>query len=466
MTTLELLPPTLEPDWSAPTGAPAGLEATPLPGSTPMVRRSLRHRRMMHYNRLIAGVLAANALAFGYALAVGALWSASGPNLALIAFVAQANLLLAVLPRQQWAINVLGWLATRPSHRWPLRMRWALGKYYHLGGVHVGAALAGTGWYLFFVGSLLITGLRGSGDVSRANLVVSTCVVLLFISMIVTAMPGRRSANHDRFEKTHRFCAWGSLALVWVNTMLFALDRRGDETIVAALAGTPAVWLLLLSTALAAWPWMLLRRVPITVERPSSHVAIVRLDHGVVPAIGTTRPISRHPLVGWHQFANVPAAAGESGYRMVVSRAGDWTGEFINDPPAHVWVRGLPSVGVANVKRLFHHVVFVVTGSGIGPALGHLLSSETPSKLVWITRSPRATYGDDLVDAIERAHPDAIIWNSDEHGKPDVLRLAYGAYVDSGAEAVICISNKLITWQVVEGLEQRGIPAFGPIWDS
>ena len=63
---------------------------------------------------------------------------------------------------------------------------------------------------------------------------------------------------------------------------------------------------------------------------------------------------------------------------MVVSRAGDWTGAFIDDPPTHVWVRGLPAVGVANVNRLFTQVVFVVTGSGIGPALGHLLADEMP----------------------------------------------------------------------------------------
>jgi hypothetical protein len=46
------------------------------------------------------------------------------------------------------------------------------------------------------------------------------------------------------------------------------------------------------------------------------------------------------------------------------------------------------------------------------------------------------------------------------------LPLAHGAYVESGAEAVICISNRDVTRRVVQGLEQRGIPAFGPIWDS
>ena len=47
-------------------------------------------------------------------------------------------------------------------------------------------------------------------------------------------------------------------------------------------------------------------------------------------------------------------------------------------------------------------------------------------------------------------------------GPPDALATRLG----SGAEAVICISNKTLTWQVVHGFEQRGIPAFGPVWDS
>ena len=47
-----------------------------------------------------------------------------------------------------------------------------------------------------------------------------------------------------------------------------------------------------------------------------------------------------------------------------------------------------------------------------------------------------------------------------------MLRLAYRTYINSAAEAVICISNKTLTWNVVHGLERRGIPAFGPVWDS
>lgn len=47
-----------------------------------------------------------------------------------------------------------------------------------------------------------------------------------------------------------------------------------------------------------------------------------------------------------------------------------------------------------------------------------------------------------------------------------MVRLAYALYVSCGAEAVICIANKKVTWRVVHGLERVGVPAFGPIWDS
>ncbi len=47
-----------------------------------------------------------------------------------------------------------------------------------------------------------------------------------------------------------------------------------------------------------------------------------------------------------------------------------------------------------------------------------------------------------------------------------MVKLAYAAYKKFDAEAVICISNQKLTKEVVFGLESRGIPAYGAIWDS
>jgi hypothetical protein len=437
-----------------------------LPPCAPFVQRIFKHPRVMQYNRLAALMLAVNiAIAF-YGVAVADWWTSTGTDLRAIAMAAQVNLAVAVAVRQQYIINALAWLVTRPPTSWPLRVRWALGKYYHFGGLHVGAAVAGTLWYFALVVSMLRDALSGISTVSNAHVVLAITIVIAFAVMVVMALPRLRASQHDRFEVTHRFCGWTALVLVWANTMLFVNGQRGDESLGAALMCAPSFWLVMATAGLALWPWLLLRRVPITYEQPSSHAVVLRLDHGITPGIGTTRPISRHPLVGWHHFANVPAAPGTPGYRMVVSRAGDWTAAFVDSPPTHVWIRGIPTMGVANVRKLFTKVVLVATGSGIGPMLGHLLDTSVPSRLVWVTKNPRRTYGDQLIDEIEAAQPDATIWDTSERGKPDVLALAYAAYVESGAEAVVCIANRTVTWEVVHGLEQRGIPAFGPIWDS
>jgi NAD(P)H-flavin reductase len=167
----------------------------------------------------------------------------------------------------------------------------------------------------------------------------------------------------------------------------------------------------------------------------------------------------------WHPFATIPAPGAE-GFRLIISRAGDWTGDFIEDMPPRIWVKGIPTAGVAGIGKLFRKVIYVATGSGIGPILPHILANEVPNRLVWSTRNARNTYGDDLVDEILTAKPDAVIWDTDEHGRPDLIQLAYDAYTSFDGEAVICISNRKLTWQVVYGLESRGIPAYGAIWDS
>jgi hypothetical protein len=387
----------------------------------------------MHYNRLAALVLLANA-----AFAATA-WPLATPTLG---HAALANLALAVLVRQQYVVNLLFRLATSAPTSWPLRVRWTLGKVYHFGGLHVGGALAGTAWFL----ALAITTPSGT---LRA---VGWTLIALLALIIATALPPFRSRHHDHFEKIHRFGGWAALALFWTHTLL---SSPGPWEV-----GTLAV-----VTFSVALPWLRLRKVDVRLERPSSHVVLARFDHGETPFAGSSTAVSRSPLKEWHSFANVPAP-GESGFRLTISRAGDWTGSFIDDLPRQVWVKGITTAGVANIEVLFTKVVYVATGSGIGPCLPHLLAAQVPSRLVWATRDPRTTYGDALVDEILAVQPHALIWDTSRHGKPDMVRLAHEACRDFGAEAVICISNKKLTWQVVHGLERRGIPAYGAIWDS
>lgn len=105
-----------------------------------------------------------------------------------------------------------------------------------------------------------------------------------------------------------------------------------------------------------------------------------------------------------------------NGYSLVVSRAGDWTTKQINNPPTHLWVRGVPCYGVLKISTLFRRVVFVATGSGIGPCAPVILAKRVPIRLLWTSPNVRQTFGDKLVDSILDASPNAVIYGTSPSG--------------------------------------------------
>ncbi|WP_027659211.1 ferredoxin reductase domain-containing protein [Salinispora fenicalii] len=463
MTTTPLKPPPAPLAIAAATDAAHSARNVKLPPRLPLPQRIFTHPALMHYHRLIAVVLVVNLGLAGYGIGAGG-WSTAELPTSQLAGLTLANFTLAIVIRQQYVINLFFWLATRARTSWPLRIRRTLGKVYHFGGLHVGGALAGTLWFLAFTATATGEAIR-SGSGLPATLVVTYLLVALLLTVCGTALPPVRARHHDLFERVHRFGGWLALTLFWVLTVLQIAADSAARPLATALLTEASIWALALMTFSVALPWLRLRKVPVAVERPSTHVALVQLERRRVPFPGSSTAVSRSPLLEWHSFANVPAP-GHRHFRITISRAGDWTGALVDNPPSHLWVKGITTAGVANIETLFTKVVYVATGSGIGPVLPHLLADEVPSHLVWAVRSPRTTYGDALIDEILAARPSATIWDTATDGKPDMVALAYHAYREHGAEAVICISNKKLTWQVVHGLEQRGIPAYGAIWDS
>ncbi len=428
------------------------LTRTVVPPKPALWRRWTSLPVFSYYNRLMAVVLLGNAACVLMVVDVHTITVETLSDMVLI------NLSVAILIRQQYLINALFWLATRVPLAWPLRVRRSAAKVYHFGGLHSGAAVAATGWFAAMVGVQVARHLQQPGSVSSAWLWLSSVLLGLLMLIVVMALPWIRGRFHNGFERVHRFAGWGALLLFWGLTLLASSEAS------TPLSHSGSFWVLVLLTLSIASPWLRLRKVAIKQTRPSTHAVLTRFSH-TTPFAGSSTAISRNPLLEWHSFANIPAP-GEAGFRLIISRAGDWTGRFIEDLPSHVWVKGITTAGVANVETLFKSVVYIATGSGIGPVMPHLLAAQVPIQLIWSTRSPRKTYGDELVDEILRAQPGALIWDTDERGKPDLVQLAYGAVQTVGAEAVICIANQALTQRVVHEMEARGIPAYGAIWDS
>lgn len=116
---------------------------------------------------------------------------------------------------------------------------------------------------------------------------------------------------------------------------------------------------------------------------------------------------------------------------------------------------------------MFKKVLMVATGTGIGPCLSFLQARPNhPTRVLWSARKPMETYDSETIDSVLAADPAAVILDSSLTGRCDLLALAYGLYKESGAEAVIVISNAKVISTVVGGLQKRGVPAYGPIFDS
>jgi len=87
-------------------------------------------------------------------------------------------------------------------------------------------------------------------------------------------------------------------------------------------------------------------------------------------------------------------------------------------------------------------------------------------RIFWSTPNPEQTFGKDIVEAIVRVDPYAVIHDTKSMGRPDMLEVTWRLLMESRSEAVAIVSNKSLTDKVVYGVEARGYPAFGALWDS
>ena len=400
-----------------------------------------------------------------------------------LAALASSNFLLAILVRQDYLVNLsfrTAWLVPWSA---PLILRRLAARVYCYGGLHSGAAVAGTVWWIGFTS---ITSWMFIKDASSFVVTVIAWLLLLFLLVIlVLSLPTMRAKFHNTFEITHRFLGWTSVALFWTQLILLAHSASTPRhPITTILLHDITFWNLTLLTLLLIYPWLRLRRWTFTAHVLSPHAIRLSFPHAVHRF--SCLSISTSPLREWHPFATFPGATGSS---MVISNAGDWTRGIIGAAQHHTalarassaqtgrkreavkmhfYIKSHPKAGVLSLSLLFPRVLILTTGSGIGPALSSLLErpAKQQARLIWSTRSPLKTYGADIMQLVDRADPDAIVLDTDHMGRPDLLEVVWRESRRERIDAVFVLSNEKVVRWVVGGLERRGIAAYGPIWDS
>lgn len=378
-----------------------------------------------------------------------------------------ANVTAAVLIRQDHVINFLFTSFGLIPHWVPLRLRWHIARLYHLGSVHSGAGVASGMWLIFFnIASILHE--PHTGMTPKVAAIIALCLAMdvMLLQMLVFSMPVFRHRFHNFFELSHRFSGWLLLLVFWAFLVIYNIFEAKEQgaTLAILFYRSPTFWLLAITTVWIVLPWLRLRRVTPQIERLSSHALRLHFDYATIGPCRTPR-FSTSPLTEWHSFASIPNYY-SNGYSIIISRAGDWTANIIDQPPTTLWTRGYPACGVLYMAKLFRKVLCVSTGSGIAPVLGLLTMPNLQCRILWSTKTPDQTCGADIVRRVLKADPRAIILDS-RHGRVDLVQEATKLYEEEGDfEAVFVISNARYTQKIVSELERRGIPAFGPIFDS
>ncbi len=432
------------------------------------ILRGLRYNLLAVYQRLFSVVFIGNITACIIELVVHRHSHPFGPPLGNLATAVAANVMGAVLIRQEYIINSLYNIFCWTPIWMPLRFRRVVSKLYHFGGVHSGCGVSATAWFILY--SALVTKRYADGDFNEPAVVAITYILLaLFLALCVFAIPKLRIFSHNTFEAVHRFGGWTAVALFWVEILLVLRaesNMPGTDSLGMLVVQAPAFWFLLVVTFFIILPWIRLRRVEAFPEVLSRHAVRIHFKYSyknIGNVIGLR--ITHNPLKEWHAFATIPDADGSS-FSLIVSDNGDWTKKQIMEPARSYWIRGIPVTGVLRMATVFKRIVLVTTGSGIGPCLSFLTSHPMPCRLLWSTPNPVQTYGENVMRAVANADPEAMIINTRASGRPDVVALAYHLYLETKAESVFVISNPYLTSKLVYGLESRGIPAYGPIWDS
>jgi hypothetical protein len=459
-----IAPPLSSPLLSPPSPSTEKYNLSLPPKRQPRLLRHARHTFLNVYRRLFSLVTIANLLGLVVFLARNA--GSSSPPLSDLATAASANVMLALLIRQDYIVNILFKICWSIPLSAPLRVRRCLAKIYEYGGIHSGAGVCSVIW--FSVLTAFLTKDFVSGLLKDIAIMTFTYILLtLLLAIVITAYPRLRFMSHNTFENVHRWAGWGSLLLFWAELVLFANNLRqgpSPQSLGILLIQLPAFWFLLISSIHAILPWLRFHRLPVEAEHLSNHAVRLHFKEKVPHFVGLR--ISDAPLQEWHSFACIPSREGPGG-SVLISDAGDWTRKTIKSPRPYYYIKGIPVTGVLCMAQIFRKVVIVTTGSGIGPCLGVMQDiPKTACRVLWSTPSPWQTYGEEICNTVLRVDPRALIIDTRASGRPDLVQLTYYLYMESGAEAVFCISNPMLTRKVVYGMEGRGVPAFGPIWDS
>ena len=387
-----------------------------------------------------------------------------------------SNILVAVLVRNELILHLLYRLAVWTS------VTIGYGKYYlnsgvhNIGGVHASCATWGFLW-------LVVDQWQQLGNPSDPgsmyiisdpiSITTSSILLTLLFIIIVTASPAFRHKFHDTFEINHRYLGWSCLGVLVLHQLRFQYIIAINQAYpLKTLLTNPVLLMIALIIFSVAFPWISMQCFDdFGMHCPSQGVLVVtfpgRADVGSFARISIDR-------VEWHSFSVARTSfcqeTGKSKIHLILGAAGNWTKDLIwqvekENLPKRLWVRRVKPPGFMFSINAYSRVVVIATGAGIAPVIPHVIKNSHKLSIVWIAKEHEQTYGKEIWSLLD-SHSRCKIFDTRMHGRPDVEGLAIQAVQDFRAQAVFCVSNKVLTERVVKACLEKGIPTYGATWDS
>lgn len=426
--------------------------------------RRFSSRWLTAYRVLASGIVMVNLAVLVFQVCSS---SAAEPPLTATA----ANILAAVLMRQEEVINTSFTLVSKLPLTLPLAVRSTVADLHHYGGVHVGCALSALIWYIVFtaLNTTRVLDLAARGAMTApvyVDITTAYAALLAILLICITAHPRLRARCHNTFEATHRFGGWTAVLVLWLHAGISTLTPDASSP----LYTHPSLYLLSVTTLLLILPWLRLRRVRISTSPLSARDLLLTLPFPSMPPTTTLR-VSTSPLTEWHAFATIPLPPDHA--HLLISRAGDWTTRLALSPPTHLWIRNPPALNFLAFAPLFASLLLVATGAGVGPLLSCLGSGAMRRmrgegrrvRVLWCVADPGAGHWGFVREAMRGVDEGAVVFDS-RKGRPDVAGEAAGLAVREGVEAVMVVSNPKVTGEVVAECKAVGIAAYGAVFDS
>ncbi|XP_056175748.1 adenylate-forming reductase 03009-like [Syzygium oleosum] len=351
-----------------------------------------------------------------------------------------ANIFALTLCRSEAFLRIAFWLAVELlGHSWiPLFAKTATTSLLQsLGGIHSGCGVSSLAWLVY---ALVLT--LKDRDSTSPEIVGVALVILVLIALSCLL--------------------WGFVVLTVAydpRTKSYKSDELGLR-----LVRQQESWFTVGITVLIIIPWVTVRRVLVKVSSPSGHASIIKF-HGGVKA-GILGRISPSPLSEWHAFGII--SDGKDEHMMLAGAVGDFTKSLVANPPTHLWVRQVHFAGLPYLVNMYDRVLLVATGSGICVFLSFLLQPCKASVCVlWVAKNMEQNFGKEIKEMVS-CHPrdKVIVHDTAVHGRPNVAEMSVDMAKKWGAEVVIVTSNPEGSRDVVNACKNKGIAAFGPIWDS